>query len=108
MFTTVSINDSRSGEIRDTATYRAALWCARVTYVLGLAWLGLLFLVHPSGLVIVLTWLACVPSSVATLVLLLRTGARFARYTSFLHISWRLDSEVMRRFYRDMLWLPRR
>jgi hypothetical protein len=75
---------------------------------LGLAWVGLLFLVHPSGLVIALTWLAAVPSSVATLVLLLRSGARFVRHTSFLHISWHLDRDVMRHFYCDMFWLPRR
>jgi hypothetical protein len=73
-----------------------------------LAWLGLLFLVHASGPVIVLTWLVGAASGAVTLLLLLRSGARFVRHTYFLGVSWRLDGEIMRGFYRDMLWLPRR
>jgi hypothetical protein len=100
----VSMSNPSPEEIRRTVAYRAALWCGRLTYVLGLAWLGLLFLGHPSGRVIFLTWLVGAVSAVTMLVLLRRSDLRFVRRGT----SWGLDGEIGRNFCRDMWWLPRR
>lgn len=106
--THVSMSDSGADEIRDTEAYRLAVWSARLGYLWGLIWIGMLWFGHLRWSVIFLTSLLLLPPSVFTTVLLRRAGVRFARRASWHRISWQMDREIGRQFYRDVFWLPRR
>jgi cytosine/uracil/thiamine/allantoin permease len=64
-------------EIRNTGTYRAAVWLTRVCFVWGLVLAGGTCVFRPSWLVLILTLLVGIPLVVWTMVLLHRAGARF-------------------------------
>ncbi|HET9139386.1 hypothetical protein [Actinophytocola sp.] len=99
------MSDPDAAEAVGTRTYRAALWSFRVACLVGLAWIWTALVVAPSGLVLLLIWLAGAAASVTTIVLLRRSGPPFA----LMPVSAILTDPVsMREFYRDVFRWRRR
>ncbi|NJC68081.1 hypothetical protein HC028_26785 [Planosporangium flavigriseum] len=100
----MSISDDEATRIRRTRAYRSAVWTVRLGLVLVVVWGWLVFVTKPTDSVLFMVWLAAGLLSVCALVLLRRSGVRFARRGLSWHVE---DDRVIRQFYRDVYWFRR-